>query len=254
MSRSSPSRASAPPLWATTRGEVAAVLAGTSKRYDAVELVAAEAAPILAALGLAPPSDASRLVRAADAATLARDLARNGKLLAFLRADAVTPAVRALAWGDAALFGVDRVKTLAGWPLNALLPAPDVGTAFDPSTTWTLFAGGDILLDRGVYQTVKLRRKGVDFPFNGGTAEITSRYCCSTFGWDLPRTQRTGNAGAVRSLIEGADLAIANFENPAPDKPQLPHVGDDFLGRSGADRRDRERRHRLRVAGQQPHP
>ena len=28
---------------------------------------------------------------------------------------------------------------------------------------------------------------------------------------------RTGNAGAVRSLLQDADLAVANFENPAPD-------------------------------------
>src|SRR6185369_4795096 len=29
--------------------------------------------------------------------------------------------------------------------------------------------------------------------------------------------QRTGNAGVVRHLIESADIAIANFETPAPD-------------------------------------
>ena len=213
---------------ATTRGEVAAVLAGTSKRYDAIELVAAEADPILASLGLAPPSVAARLIQADDASTLAADLAKHARRLAFLRADAVTPAVRALAWSDTSLFGVGRVRTLADWPLHATLPAPAGGTAFDPETTWTLFAGGDMLLDRGVYQTIKLRRKGVDFPFDGGTAEITSRYCCSPFGWELPRTRRTGNAGAVRDLIEGADLAIANFENPAPDKPRYHTSGTTF--------------------------
>jgi len=36
-------------------------------------------------------------------------------------------------------------------------------------------------------------------------------------GWDLPYTKRTGNAGIVRELIKGADIAMANFENPAPD-------------------------------------
>ena len=36
-------------------------------------------------------------------------------------------------------------------------------------------------------------------------------------GWDLPRTKRTGNAGAMRALVSGADIAIANFENPAPN-------------------------------------
>src|SRR5207249_697869 len=133
---------------------------------------------------------------------------RIGRRLAFLRADEVTPAVRVLAWGDASLFGVGRVKALADWPLTAQLPEAAGDTAYDPETTWTLFAGGDILLDRGVYQTVRLRRQGVDFPFDGGTAEITGRYCCSTFGWELPRTQRTDHAGDVRALVHGADLAI----------------------------------------------
>jgi hypothetical protein len=205
------------------RDEVAATLAGTSKVYEAVELVGAEADAILAAIGVSRPADASRLVLATDAAKLSKDLAKNRKRLAFLRADAVGPSVRALAWGERALFGVGAVKSLAEWKLTASLPIaalPDGSAAppFDPATTWTLVAGGDIMLDRGVAETLKIKGKGADFPFDGGTAEITSR-CkdCSAFGWDLPRTRRTGNAGVVRELIEGADLAIANFENPAPD-------------------------------------
>ena len=91
--------------------ELKAVLAGTSDRYTALELVESEADAILSALGADRPSDPARLVLAPDATTLAADLAKNRKRLAFLRADAVGPEVRALAWGDAALFGVDRVKT-----------------------------------------------------------------------------------------------------------------------------------------------
>ena len=47
-------------------------------------------------------------------------------------------------------------------------------------------------------------------------------------GWDLPYTKRTGNAGAVRDLIKGADLAIANFENPAPGRLALARQGHVF--------------------------
>ena len=114
-----------------------------------------------------------------------------------------------------------RVASLAAWPLTAPLGGgltAAAGDGYDPALAWTLFAGGDILLDRGVALTVKSEGKGVDFPFGGGTATITSRYCCSSFGWRLPRTSRTGNAGALRSVLGGADLAIANFENPAPVK------------------------------------
>ncbi|MBA2372648.1 MAG: CapA family protein [Chloroflexi bacterium] len=201
----------------TTRTEVAAVLAGTSKRYEALELVVAEADAILAALGVERPVDPARLIVAPDAASLARDLATSRKRLAFMRADAVGPGVRALAWAGRSLFGVDRVKKVADWALTARLPEPTEDGAFDPAATWTMFAGGDILLDRGVYQTIRIKGKGVDFPFDGGSAEITGHTCCSQFGWKVPITRRTGGAGAVRELMTKADLAIANFENPAPD-------------------------------------
>ena len=200
------------------RDEVAAVLAGTSKRYEALELVESEADAVLAAVGADRPSVAARLVLAPDAATVTKDLAKHRKRLAFLRADDITPAVRALAWGGRSLFGVDRVITAGDWKLNAHLPAAAAGAAFDPGATWTMFAGGDMLFDRGVYETLRVKGKGADFPFDGGTAEITGHTCCSAFGWEQPTTRRTGNGGAVRKLIKGADLALANFENPAPDR------------------------------------
>ena len=207
------------PVTATNRAEVATVLAGTSSRYEALTLVDDQADAILAALGVSRPSDPARLVLAKDAASLSRELAKHRKRLGFIRAEDVTPAVRALAWGDRSLFGVDRVKKAADWRLNAELPRRADEPAFDPSATWTLFAGGDILLDRGVYETLRVKGRGPNFPFAGGTAEITSR-CrnCSPLGWDLPRTRRTGNAGAVREVISGADIAMANFENPAPNR------------------------------------
>ena len=206
------------PVTATNRAELASVLAGTSSRYEALTLVDGEADAILGALGVSRPSDPARLVLAKDAGSLSRDLAKHRKRLGFIRAEDVTPAVRALAWGDRSLFGVDRVKKAADWRLNAELPSRGDEPAFDPTSTWTLFAGGDILLDRGVYETLRVKGRGSNFPFAGGTAEITSR-CkdCSPLGWDLPRTQRTGNAGAVRDVISGADIAMANFENPAPN-------------------------------------
>ncbi len=205
---------------ASSVAEVRSVLDGTSKRYDALELVDTDADAILAALGVARPTVASRLVLASDAAALSKDLSANRKRLGFLRADEIGPSVRALSWGRDALFGVGRVATLDAWPLKARIPAETVAAepAYDPAAAWTLFAGGDILLDRGVYKTVKVDGKGVDFPFDGGTAKITARVCCSQFGHRTPRMQRTGDAGAVRALVKGADLAIANFENPAPDK------------------------------------
>ena len=112
---------------------------------------------------------------APDTAALTKDLAKNRKRLGVLRADDVGPGVRALGWGGKSLFGVDAVKTAADWTLTARLPQPADVPVFDPKETWTLVAGGDIMLDRGVAQTLKIRGKGADFPFDGGTADITAR-------------------------------------------------------------------------------
>ena len=66
-------------------------------------------------------------------------------------------------------------------------------------------------------------------------------------------TRRTGDEGAMRELIKGADLAIANFENPAPDnsagtraRPIFtadPEIIDGLVNAG----------HRLRLPRQQPH-
>ena len=91
------------------------------------------------------------------------------------------------------------------------------GPGFDAAATWTVVAGGDIMLDRGVYDVLRNKGKGEAFPFDGGTADITGLVCCSSFGWRVPTLERTGDKGAVRALIKDADIALANFENPAPN-------------------------------------
>jgi hypothetical protein len=211
------------------RADVQAALDGTSPTWDGLELVESEAPAILAGLGVTGPGGIDRLHLAPDAAAVMQDLATNRKRLAVIRADAVGPRVRALGWGDRHLFGVDAVATVADWGLTASLPQRSDTPLFDPAGSWTLVAGGDIMLDRGVAQTLKVNGKGADFPFDGGTAEITS-ICkdCSPLGWDTPVTRRTGNAGAVRHLVESADIAIANFENPAPNVFRYHTTGTTF--------------------------
>ncbi len=194
-------------------------IADGSSPYDALVLVERDADAILATLGVERSSLGAKLVTVPSATALAADLAKHRKRLGFLRADEVTASVRALAWGSRSLFGVGRVATLDGWPLTARLEVPAGATpAYDPDRAWTLFAGGDILLDRGVSLAIRASKTGADFPFDGGTATING-LCkdCSPMGWDLPNEKRTGNAGAVRELMKAADIAIANFENPAPD-------------------------------------
>jgi len=201
-----------------SRADVQAAFDGSGKAWNGLELVESEAPAIIAGLGLEGPPGIDRLFLVPDAATVMRDVAKNRKVLGVLRADAVRPGVRALGWGGHTLFGVDAVRTVAAWGLTARLPQRSDTPIFDPAGSFTIVAGGDIMLDRGVAQELKIKGKGADFPFDGGTATITG-HCkdCSPLGWDTPYTQRTGNAGVVRHLIESADIAIANFENPAPN-------------------------------------
>jgi len=205
------------PWESTDAAEVAAVLAGKSGRYRAVEVLASDADAVLAAIGTSRPAAGSRLITVSSATAIRDDLARTGDRLGFLPASDVVPSVRALAWGGFSLFGVDRVATLAAWPLAIAAAARSASAPYEPAAAWTLVAGGDINLDGSVAYHVKTLGLGVDFPFAGGTAEILSRYCCSTRGALLPHPRRTGNAGAVQGLLSKADLSIANFENPAPN-------------------------------------
>ena len=156
------------------------------------------------------------------------DLAAHRNRLGFLRADEVGPGVRALGWKGKALFGVHRLKSTAAWPLVATLPIGSV--AYDPGSTWTLFAGGDLGLDRSYAYVVKNLHKGMDYPFDGGTARVAGVTCCSAFGWKLPTIVSTGHPGAMRDLITSADLALANMEESAPDHFTFHPHGTVFTG------------------------
>ena len=124
-----------------------------------------------------------------------------------------------------ALFGVDRVKDLADWPLTARLPAPAAARRLRP--------GGHLDALRRRRHHARPRRlpdrsrsKGADFPFDGGTAEITGR-CkdCSPFGWDLPYTKRTGNEGVVPRPHRGRRHRDRQLREPGPEQPAVPRLG-----------------------------
>jgi len=195
--------------------QVAGIATGGSP-YASLVLVDADADAELQALGLNASSLGSRLVRVPSPSVLMTTIATHGTWLGFLRVDDVGAAVKALAWGSVSLFGEARVASLAAWPLHAQLPAEPGGVAYNPATAWTLFAAGDLGLDRGAALAIRTHGNNPNYLYDGGTVRITG-HCkdCSPFGWDLPYTQRTGHAGAVRALISGADLAIANMEEVA---------------------------------------
>jgi hypothetical protein len=214
-----------------TAAEVRGIATGSSP-YGGLVLVKADAPAVLAALGLDAGSLGTKLSTVASRDALVAALERHRTWLGFLRAGDVVPAVRALAWGSASLFGVGHVASLAAWPLTARL-AVAAGSApgYDPAAAWTVVAAGDLALDRGAALAIRTHGNNPDYLYDGGTVRITG-HClnCSQFGWDLPYTKRTGNAGAVRALIKGADLAIANMEEVAVTNWTFHSHGTVFTG------------------------
>jgi hypothetical protein len=127
--------------------------------------------------------------------------------------DEVGPRVKALSVNGESLLDPDS-DGAENYPLK-----PEDGTVPDPEKLRRMVVGGDIVLDRGQYYMVIRRGMGIDFPLDGGYAAVTSRVseqsAYSETGIIHQFTaERTGGAGAVRKYLSGADLTLANFENP----------------------------------------
>ena len=243
------------PQTSTTHAELEDVLAGKSTRYTALELVAGEADAILAALKVDRPSDSTRLVLA------------NGRGVARRRPHQERQAARLPArrrgrpGGPRAGLGrqgaVRRRSGQGDQGLAADRPAAGPRRRPTPTTRRRPGPCSPAATSCSTAASTRPSRSRARAPTSRSTAAPPTsprRVCCSSFGWEVPRTQRTGDAGAVRALIKGADIALANFENPAPDKPRYHTSGTVFSADPQVHRRPRRRRHRLRLARQQPHP
>jgi hypothetical protein len=141
-------------------------------------------------------------------------VSRDPGALGLLPWDEVGPEVKALAVNGEALLDPDAED-----PENYPLRSEGAGGP-DPGEITRVVVGGDIVLDRGQYYTVIQQGLGLDFPLDGGYAAITSRVpeesVYSEYGVIHQFTaERRGGAGAVREYLRGADLTLANFENPA---------------------------------------
>jgi hypothetical protein len=124
--------------------------------------------------------------------------------------DEVGPRIKALAVG-----GESLLKPGAeGYPLKS-----GSTTVPDPRELRRVVVGGDIVLDRGQNYMVIQQGMGLDFPLDGGYAAVTSRYPEPSYYSETGvihqfTAERTGGAGEVREYLRGADLTLANFENP----------------------------------------
>ncbi|MBA3851707.1 MAG: CapA family protein [Chloroflexi bacterium] len=209
-----------------SRAELIAALEGDTERYETVLVPPADRAAIETALGV----NMGPSVRDAEPEEI-RTAVKDGAL-GLLRAADVTTRVRALALEDRELFGNERVRSNLDWPLVIPVAEPPE-RAWDQSSTVTIVAGGDSMMDRGIYERVVNRDLGVDYPLDGGTVEITGRYCCGPFvgGYEVPSFRKTGNEGLVRAKLVDADLAMINLENPTPDNWVFHLHGTPFSGK-----------------------
>jgi poly-gamma-glutamate synthesis protein (capsule biosynthesis protein) len=203
-------------FWSTERSismsTLSSVVAGTVPRR--VFASADDLSALASFLGVVPGANVHRTTPAG----VREGVAADPGALGLLRAEDVRPTVRALGVGGAALFGASRVHELTGWPLLVPGAPTSVPSTFVPSATWTVVAGGDVNLERSVYEEAVVNRRGVDYPWNGGRATVVDRYCCGWPGMTIMRARTIdGTRGAVRALVGSADIAIANLEGPAPD-------------------------------------
>ncbi|HKH09634.1 MAG TPA: CapA family protein [Rubrobacter sp.] len=140
-------------------------------------------------------------------------VARTPGALGLVPWDEVGPRVKALG-----VEGESIMEPGASDPSNYPL-RPEGGTGPDPEHLRRVVIGGDIVLDRGQNYTVIQQGMGLNFPMGGGYAAITGRTpepspYSETGTINQFTATRVGDAGAVRGYLSGADLTLANFENP----------------------------------------
>jgi hypothetical protein len=155
--------------------------------------------------------DSPRFESLDSAAAVVDHVSKTPEALGLVPWDEVGPRVKALSVDGRSLLDSE---SSADYPL-----APEGATVPDPAELRRVVVGGDIVLDRGQYYMVIQKGMGIDFPLDGGYAAVTSRVpeqsVYSETGIIHQFTaRRTGRGGAVREYLSGADLTLANFENP----------------------------------------
>ncbi|MCU0477489.1 MAG: CapA family protein [Chloroflexi bacterium] len=146
----------------------------------------------------------------------------------------VSPRVKALRVGGADLFGSPSIRAKA-YPLVATVDSPPAAwTSFDPAEVRTLISTGDTCPDRGVSHQANTLGKGWDWTLDGGTAKYTGTRMDRRFdgpdgnGWPVVDAVRTGNEGAVRTLISDAEVTLNDFECPMTSKFRQHDTGTIF--------------------------
>ncbi len=171
-----------------------------------------------------------------SAGAVSEHVGRTPGALGLLPWHDVSPQVKALSVDGEHLLepgGADPGDYPLGYPLGADEEAGEA--APDSEELRRVVIGGDIVLDRGQPYAVFEQGRGLDFPLSGGQAAITGRTAQqsehSEFGVTHDfEAERRGGAGAVREYLSGADLALANLENPVLQDAEWNPSGTTFHG------------------------
>ena len=157
-------------------------------------------------------------------------VSRDPEAIGLVPWDEVDPRVKALAVDGISL--LDPASAPESYPLisgDTTLP--------DPGELRKVILAGDIVLDRGQPFAVFEEGRGIDFPLDGGYAAITGRelvpnpFSESELVYQFD-AERLGEGGEVREYLGGADLTLANFENPVLEDavyhPEAPTFNGDL--------------------------
>jgi poly-gamma-glutamate capsule biosynthesis protein CapA/YwtB (metallophosphatase superfamily) len=140
--------------------------------------------------------------------------------LGLLPAALVTPRVKVLRVGDADLFGAPRFRSKPYPVVATVANLPTAWVGFDIADVRTIISTGETCPDRGVSYWANTKKKGWDWVLDGGTARYTGIGIDRRFdgpdgnGWPVVKAVRSGDAGAVRTLISDAELTLGDFECP----------------------------------------
>ncbi len=158
-------------------------------------------------------------------------VSRTPEAIGLVPWDEVDPRVKALAVDGALLLQPDAAN-LENYPLRS-----GDTTVPTPEELRKVVIAGDIVLDRGQPFAVFEEGRGIDFPLDGGYATITGRelvpnpYSESELVYQFD-AERLGEGGEVREYLRGADLTLANFENPVLENavyhPEAPTFNGDL--------------------------
>jgi hypothetical protein len=157
--------------------------------------------------------DRSGFVSFDSAEAVVDHVSRNPGAMGLVPWDEVGPRVKVLAVNGRSLLEADPANP-EGYPLRSgTTTVPDAGELR------RVVVGGDVVLDRGQNYMVIQQGMGMDFPLDGGYAAVTARYPEPSYYSETGvihqfRAARVGGGGEVREYLRGADLTLANLENP----------------------------------------